>query len=59
MLARLNDLVEAKPFTETDVEKLEAAFLEQEQADCPVQHHFGPGVYIREVVLPNDSHCLK
>ena len=58
MLARLNNLVEAKPFTETDVEKLEAAFLEQEQADCPVQHHFGPGVYIREVVLPTGAYVI-
>ena len=22
------------------------------QADCPVAHHFGPGIYIREVTLP-------
>ena len=22
------------------------------QADCPVTHHFGPSIYIREVVMP-------
>lgn len=28
------------------------ALLHMEQADCPVVHSFGPGVYIREVFLP-------
>ncbi len=31
---------------------LEAAMLPEEQVDCPVTHHFGPGVYIREVAIP-------
>lgn len=26
--------------------------LQQEQVDCPVTHRFGPGIYIREVILP-------
>lgn len=34
------------------VEQLEAAMLELPQAECPVVHHFGPGIYIREVTLP-------
>ena len=24
----------------------------QPQVECPVSHHFGPGIYIREVVMP-------
>ena len=24
----------------------------QPQTECPVNHHFGPGIYIREVVMP-------
>jgi hypothetical protein len=33
-------------------EKLEAAMVQMPQAECPVMHHFGPGVYIREVSMP-------
>lgn len=35
-----------------DVEGLEAEMLSMLQAECPVVHHFGPGIYIREVTLP-------
>jgi hypothetical protein len=35
-----------------DVERLESHMLQLPQAECPVVHHFGPGVYIREVTLP-------
>lgn len=31
---------------------LESFMLELPQAECPVFHHFGPGIYIREVTLP-------
>lgn len=31
------------------VEDLERVMLGMEQAECPVAHHFGPGVYVREV----------
>lgn len=34
------------------IEKLESHMLNLPQAECPVVHHFGPGVYIREVTLP-------
>lgn len=46
------------PFTEQDVQCLETALASQEQLDCPVTHHFGPGVYIREVILPTDSYII-
>lgn len=35
-----------------DVEQLESHMLQLPQAECPVVHHFGPGIYIREVTLP-------
>lgn len=35
-----------------DLDLTEAAMLEQPQIECPVQHHFGPGIYIREVMMP-------
>lgn len=34
------------------VDKLEVEMLKLEQAQCPVYHHFSPGLYIREVNLP-------
>ena len=37
---------------EEKIQIVEKGLLEQEQADCPVTHRFGPGVYIREVILP-------
>lgn len=35
-----------------ELEKLESHMLQLPQAECPVEHYFGPGVYIREVTLP-------
>lgn len=37
---------------EQKVQIVEKGLLEQEQVDCPVTHKFGPGIYIREVLLP-------
>lgn len=34
-----------------NIEHAELTLLAHEQAPCPVLHHFGPGVYIREVHL--------
>jgi len=34
------------------VDHIEELMLEEDQADCPVVHHFGPGVYMREVSIP-------
>ena len=58
MLAELDTMVPSAPFDESDVEKLEAAFLQVPQEECPVHHHFGPGVYIREVILPTGSYII-
>lgn len=38
--------------TEEKVQFLESEFLKRPQADCPVIHRFGPGIYIREVTIP-------
>jgi len=37
------------------VETLESSMLGLEQIDCPVTHHFAPGVYMREIFMPADS----
>lgn len=36
----------------TQMENAEKEMLQYPQADCPVVHHFGPGVCIREVFMP-------
>ena len=40
------------------VEALESHMLEHPQVDCPVVHHFGPGIYVREVHLPKGALAL-
>ncbi len=34
------------------IEKMEACLLNLPQVECPVVHHFGPGLYVRELTLP-------
>jgi len=34
------------------IEEAEAFMLNHPQVDCPVVHHFGPNIYVREVTLP-------
>lgn len=34
------------------LDAIEELMLAEEQVDCPVQHYFGPGIYIREVFFP-------
>ncbi len=33
-------------------DQAEAEMLNQPQVECPVVHHFGPGIYMREVSIP-------
>lgn len=40
------------------VDRLEEAMLHMPQVECPVIHHFGPGVYVREVTLPADTFAI-
>lgn len=46
---------DAPAVSASDVDRLEAAFLQEPQADCPVVHKFAPGLYIREVTLPTGA----
>lgn len=41
-----------RQITVEDYDALEEAMLEREQAPHSVQHHFAPGVYVREATLP-------
>jgi hypothetical protein len=40
-----------RSLTAQGIEHAEGTMLTQEQAYCPVLHHFGPGIYIREVSM--------
>lgn len=35
-----------------NLELIEGGLLSLPQVECPVVHHFGPGIYIREVTIP-------
>jgi hypothetical protein len=37
---------------------IESMMLTAEQVACPTQHHFGPGIYIRESFLPAGTYVM-
>ncbi len=41
-----------------DVDEAEALLLQEEQASCPVVHHFGPGIYIRELSMSAGTYAI-
>jgi len=46
-------------FAPIDLDLVEQYLLSQDQAECPVQHYFGPGVCIRELFVPAGSLVLS
>ena len=44
--------VKLAPTQREKAERLEAAMLHLPQADCPVRHYFAPGLYAREMTIP-------
>lgn len=38
-----------------EIEQLEARLLQCEQAGCPLDHQFAPGVYLRKVTMPKGA----
>ncbi len=40
------------------LESIEAAMLQEPQVECPVQHHFGPGIYIRSGFMPAGVYAI-
>ncbi len=46
----MSDLIKNIPQQQVDL--LEQEFLRLPQVECPVTHHFGPGLYIRQVEMP-------
>lgn len=42
----------------TSLDQIEAIMLDAPQIDCPVTHHFGPGIYMREAFLPAGTYVM-
>jgi hypothetical protein len=45
-------VVEQQPTARERVERLERILENAPQAECPVRHHFAPGMYAREMTIP-------
>jgi hypothetical protein len=43
---------------EIDLDQVEAFMLTLPQVECPLNHHFGPGICIRERLMPAGSFIL-
>ena len=40
------------------LDNVEEMMLSAPQVDCPIQHHFGPGLYMREAFLPAGTYVM-
>mgnify|MGYP003658372544 CR=1 FL=1 len=40
------------------LDAIEEIMLSEEQVDCPVQHHFGGGIYIRDGFIPAGTYII-
>jgi hypothetical protein len=43
---------------ESLIQTLEANLADIEQVNCPVKHNFSPGIYIREIFMPEGAHVI-
>lgn len=48
----LAPIVPSELSDDAKIERLEGAMLECPQVECPVEHFFGPGIYIRHGLMP-------
>lgn len=48
-------MTELLKIPEIDLEAVEAHMLNLPQVECPVEHIFGPGIYIRQAFMPAGS----
>ena len=48
----MNAVAEQRGLATDKINALYKDLLTRPQTDCPVTHHFGPSLYIREVVMP-------
>lgn len=57
----MNDIAKCSShqlITPEKIEQAEKAMLQLPQAECPVVHRFGPGIYIREVIIPAGTFAI-
>jgi len=54
-LSASTDIQEASPIS---LDAIERMMLAEDQVDCPVQHHFGGGIYIREGLIPAGTYIM-
>lgn len=54
----MNSLQEALTSTDVSLDDLEQNMLEYPQTVCPVEHYFGPSIYIRQVTMPKDTFVM-
>lgn len=47
--------VDTRATARQKIMNLQAALTPMEQVDCPLKHHFAPGAYAREILLPKGS----
>ena len=58
-LTLIDDVPElARSLAFKGLENAEVECYKREQVECPVYHRFGPGIYMREVILPAGSFCI-
>ena len=48
----MSNIVETTNLPALDIKKIEKELLSRQQVDCPVNHHFSPGLYVRELIIP-------
>ncbi len=51
----VNDQIVDRDTFRAGIVELERTLGLHEQVDCPLKHHFAPGVYAREILLPAGS----
>lgn len=44
--------------TKSEIESLEGMMLELPQVECPLEHHFCNGVYLREITMPAGTRII-
>lgn len=51
-IACIEDVAPKRNGVNSQIDKIEKAMLACEQVEVPIHHHFAPGVYLREAIMP-------
>ena len=58
ILVPLSEIVPTNRMEEIELAMLESGEACEEEIMCPLQHHFSPGVYVREITMPANTYIL-